>query len=187
MPDDARLADLERRVAALEARLDDGAPTAAPPGDAEPGSAQPGTASSTASTTPDPEVFWALAGLHARVEAPGAVLITGTVALPDGRAAEWQEGALTGDLLEADWAETAETLTALAHPVRLRLLQRVLAGASTVHELTETEGVGTSGQVYHHLRPLVSAGWLRAVGGGHYEVPVARVVPLLTTILGGRR
>ena len=76
---------------------------------------------------------------------------------------------------------------ALGHPVRLRLLQQVLTGASTVHELTQIDGVGTSGQVYHHLRQLTSAGWLHAVGGGRHEVPVARVVPLLVLLLGAQR
>src|SRR5690606_18106539 len=91
------------------------------------------------------------------------------------------------DLLGADWTEEADVLVALGHPVRLRLLQRVLGGATTVAELVDTDGVGTSGQVYHHLRQLTAAGWLRALGGGRYEVPVARVVPLLAVAPGGRR
>jgi len=152
-------------VAALEERLGAPAPTAAP----------------------DAEVFWALEGLRARLPEPGGVLITGSVTLPDGRAARWQEGAATDDVLAGDWAERADVLAALGHPIRLRLLHRVLSGTATVHDLLETEGVGTSGQVYHHLRQLTATGWLQSGGGGRYEVPVARVVPLLTTILGAHR
>ncbi|QDB78575.1 helix-turn-helix domain-containing protein [Georgenia sp. 311] len=163
-----RLAALEARVAALEARLHAPAP-AVPP------------------APPAGSPLWALEGLQARVEDPGAVMLVGHVELPDGRRAQWQLGAPTEDLLGTDWTEEADVLVALGHPVRLRLLRRVLTGAATVAELLDTEGVGTSGQVYHHLRQLTAAGWLRAVGGGRYEVPVARVVPLLAVVLGGRR
>lgn len=165
-PDDDlhhRLDDLERRVGALEARP-------STPGD------------------PAPETeLWALEGLSGRVPAPGAVMLVGDVRLPDGRVAQWQEGALTGDLVDGDWETASDVLSALGHPVRLRLLREVLRGAATAQELTAVEGVGTSGQVYHHLRQLVAAGWLRPLGGGRHEVPVARVVPLLAVLLGARR
>ena len=171
---DERLATLERRVAALEERLE--TRPASTPGAGDPGADELRA-----------DEFWALAGLEARVADPGAVMLVGTATLPDGRAARWQEGALTGDLLDGDWAEVGDVLAALGHPVRRRLLQLVTSGTSTVPELTAAEGVGSSGQVYHHLRQLVSAGWLRALGGGRYEVPVARVVPLLAVLLGARR
>lgn len=161
-----RLSELERRVAVLEAERLDG-PTATP------------------LPALDPEAFWALTGLRSRADRPGAVMIVGTVDLPTG-AAEWQEGATTGDLLEEDWDRAAETLAALGHPVRIRLVREVLRGRSTARELTTLEGVGSSGQVYHHLKLLVAAGWLRA-RAGTYDVPPERVVPLLTTVLGGRR
>ncbi|BAL89561.1 hypothetical protein AMIS_43410 [Actinoplanes missouriensis 431] len=158
MSDDDRLAALEARVARLEKK-----------------------------SSPDTDTFWALDGLSARAEDPGAVLITGQVTLPDDRAARWQESAGAEELLDADWSPQVTALAALAHPARIRLLQQVLRGASTANDLIRIEGMGTSGQVYHHLRQLVAAGWLRTVGGGRYEVPVARVIPLLTTILGARR
>ncbi len=139
------------------------------------------------STSPDPTAFWALEGLLERVEDPGAVMITGHVTLPDERVAHWQESAGTGDLLDADWSEHVATLAALAHPARIRLLQETLRGARTAADLTRIDGMGTSGQVYHHLRQLVAAGWLHTTGGGRYEVPATRIVPLLTTLLGARR
>jgi hypothetical protein len=174
MTADTWKADVERRLTALEAgagllRRDPRSGDAGQP---------PGTLD---------EALWALEGLRARVSEPGAVLITGTVTLPDARSAQWQEGAETDALLEEDWGQLADVLAAVGHPVRLRLLQRVLTGTATAAELVQLDGVGTSGQVYHHLRQLVAAGWLRSAGGGRYEVPVARVVPLLTTIVGARR
>ncbi|WP_185996409.1 ArsR/SmtB family transcription factor [Nocardioides campestrisoli] len=167
---DDRVTDLERRIAALEATQ----------------ITQTSQTSQSPAAAADP-VFWALEGLRARVPGPGAVMLVGHVELPDGRTAQWQEGAVTQDLLELDWATTSDAFAALGHPVRLRLLQQVLAGVATVPELTATEGVGTSGQVYHHLRQLVAAGWLSALGGGRYEVPVARVVPALVMVQAARR
>lgn len=169
MTDDDRLTMLEQRVSDLEARL-------------RPASSDPSAPSGAGQ--PD---FWALEGLSQRVEEPGAVLMVGHVQLPDGRTAQWQEAAATQDLLDGDWDASSETLAALGHPVRLRLLQQVLRGVDTVPRLTETDGVGTSGQVYHHVRQLASSGWLRAMGGGRYEVPVGRVVPVLVVIMGARR
>ncbi|MFC4070442.1 ArsR/SmtB family transcription factor [Actinoplanes subglobosus] len=165
MSDTDRLDALERRVAELEKRFE-----------TRPATDQTGT-----------DLFWALDGLVDRVPEPGAVLLTGHVTLPDGRAARWQESGGTGELLDSDWAQQVTALAALAHPARIRLLQRVLHGAGTAHDLMRVDGMGTSGQVYHHLRQLVAAGWLHALGAGRYEVPAARVVPLLAIMVGARR
>ncbi|WP_232790490.1 MULTISPECIES: winged helix-turn-helix domain-containing protein [unclassified Streptomyces] len=87
----------------------------------------------------------------------------------------------------SDWSETAETLGALGHPVRLRLIQALAEGRTAVTELMELEGLGTTGQIYHHLRQLVSAGWLETAGGGRYRIPPSRLVPLLVVVAGARR
>ncbi|MGO4461680.1 ArsR/SmtB family transcription factor [Streptomyces sp. M-16] len=165
--------DLEARVAELERRLD--ALEADPP--------------------PRPEApegdFWALEGWKERLAALGAetggVLFTGAVTLPTGERYAWQQAAPTTDLLDegtdrADGTRSADSFAALGHPVRLRLLREILAGRRTAAELTALDGVGTSGQVYHHLRQLVAAGWLHTTGRGRHEVPGARVVPLLVLL-----
>jgi hypothetical protein len=163
-----RVAELERRVAALEA-------------------ASAGAAASAAS--PDPDRFWALEGLVARVpeDAGGAVLLAGAVRTPAGATYRWQESHGGDDLVGRDWGEAGTALEALASPVRMRLLREVLHGRTTAAELAELEGFGTSGQVYHHLRRLTGAGWLRAVSRGRYVVPPERIVPLLATIAAVQR
>lgn len=137
--------------------------------------------------TADAGRLWALAGLRDRAPDTGAVLFTGSVRLPTGEVAEWQQGLDTEALLATDWAISTEVLLALGHPVRLLLLREVLGGLRTVGELGSVEGLGTTGQLYHHLRQLVAAGWLRPAGRGRYEVPVARVVPLLVIIAAAQR
>jgi hypothetical protein len=161
-------------MTALEARLD--ALTAAAPLAAGPPSA------------PD-DVFWALNGLkHHLPEGDGAVLFTGVVPLPDGTgtAYEWQYGRRSEELFAEDWTELVGTLTALAHPVRLKLLREVIGGRHAAADLANAEGLGTTGQLYHHLRQLVAAGWLRMHGRGQYVVPGERVVPLLTILAAAR-
>ena len=82
----------------------------------------------------------------------------------------------------ATGAAAAEALRALGHPVRLMLLQAVLGGAHTVRALEALPGLGTTGQIYHHLRELQRAGWLSLARRNHYEVAGERVVPLLVAL-----
>ncbi|WP_411081457.1 ArsR/SmtB family transcription factor [Streptomyces sp. cmx-18-6] len=165
-----RVAELERRLTALE-RQDRESPRL---GDGD---------------------FWALSGLKQQLAeageagADGGVLFTGAVRLPTGEQYEWQYGAFTGTLLEEegedgpdDRTAVADSLAALGHPVRLRLLREILGGRRTVAELAALDAVGTTGQIYHHLRQLTGAGWLHTTGRGRYEVPGARVVPLLVVL-----
>lgn len=146
--------------------------------------------------------FWALEGLKQQLSEAGTddggVLYTGAVRLPTGERYEWQYSALTEQLLEedgeagdpgepgADWSDAAESFAALGHPVRLRLLREILGGRRTAAELAALDETGTTGQVYHHLRQLTGAGWLHTTGRGRYEVPGARVVPLLVALTTAR-
>lgn len=160
-----RVAELERRMAALES----GDRSAPPVGEGD---------------------FWALEGLKARLaqgDAPeGGVLFTGAVRLPTGEQYEWQYGVPAGEQLDGDWTEAAESFAALGHPVRLRLLREIVGGRRTAAELAALEEIGTTGQIYHHLRQLTGAGWLHTAGRGRYEVPPGRVVPLLVALATAR-
>lgn len=153
----ARVAELERRLAELER------PHAAP-------------APAPVATG---ETFWLLEALRERQPAGGAVVVAGTVVLPEGERYEWQETRPAADLVDDDWDAFAGSFAALGHPVRLAILRAVLRGARTVPDLKELEGMGTSGQTYHHLRQLLAVGWLRTAGRGRYVVPPERVLPLL--------
>jgi hypothetical protein len=127
--------------------------------------------------------FWALDGLRARLPGgTGAVVFAGLVPLPGEEEYAWQYGRPTDDVLASDWAELGEAIAALGHPVRLRILQLVLTGTRSVAELAVDDRLGTSGQLYHHARQLMAAGWLRQTARGRYGVPPDRVVPLLVLL-----
>ncbi|MEL3944571.1 MULTISPECIES: ArsR/SmtB family transcription factor [Streptomyces] len=156
-----RVAELERRMAALEG--EDRPTPAVGRGD-----------------------FWALEGLKAQLAElraeDGGVLYTGAVRLPTGQRYEWQTGQVTDRLFEDDWAAAADSFAALGHAVRLRLLREILGGRRTAADLAALDDIGTTGQIYHHLRQLTAAGWLETTGRGRHEVPAGRVVPLLVAL-----
>jgi DNA-binding transcriptional ArsR family regulator len=134
-------------------------------------------------TSPESDTFWALEALAARSPEGGAVLYTGSVELPTKGLVQWQYGLGAKELFEQDWSEQADKLAALGHPVRLSILQAVLNGETTVAKLVEKLDTGTSGQIYHHLKELISTGWLVATRRGSHEVPPAKIVPLLAILL----
>ncbi|WP_201276693.1 helix-turn-helix domain-containing protein [Marisediminicola senii] len=130
--------------------------------------------------------LWIVNGIKKRVPSPGAVYFAGAVQVAAGPV-EWQVGFPTDRILEDDWTSLAGSIAALGNPVRLSLMHAVLSGATSVAELSAGEGMGTTGQLYHHLGHLVAQGWLLAPGRGHYSIPAERVVPLLVMLSAARR
>lgn len=174
-----RLADLEQEVARLSALAEPAAALAvdaASEGDAGPaGEHAPADAPDAASAGSD-DPLWFVNELGRR--APGAVMMAGAVETAAGPV-RWQYGLMADGLLSEDWSDLARPLEALGHPARIELVRQVMRGAHTTSELLQLEHLASSGQLYHHLRQLVSAGWLVSPRRGYYEVPAARVVPLL--------
>ena len=157
---------LEDRVRALEQALQALTP--------------PFAAASSDELPADPGL-WLLHELK-RLYGADALVFGGTAAAPDGPVA-WQWTVPTDGVREQDWEPAAAVLDALSHPVRLRLLQRVLNGTATTAELAEDETLGTTGQLHHHLRALVAAGWLTSTGRGRWSIPGPRAIPLLVVVV----
>lgn len=168
------LSELRGRVSALEAAAERSAMLPAP----EP--------------LQDQDTFWALNELQSRLHdhpstVDGVVMTVGSLTLPDGAPVAWQEGLATAAMLETDWSDQAAAFAALGHPVRLELLRHILSGMHATAELAQIASLGTTGQLHHHLRQLVATGWVRQSGRGSYEIPAARVVPLLTSVMSAQR
>lgn len=174
------LAELEERVSRLEREPDEARPAPVRP--------------PTHAPTPDDgrDQFWALSGLQSRLAdhpatADGVAMIVGSLTLPSGAPVAWQEGAATAGMLETEWTDHAATFAALGHPVRLELLRHILSGVHATAELAQVASLGTTGQLHHHLRQLVAVGWVRQSARGSYEVPAARIVPLLASLVAAQR
>ena len=129
-----------------------------------------------------PPKFWALNHLQASAPEQGSLVFAGLVTLPAGETYAWQREAQTTDLLAADWTNTHARLSALAHPVRLTILKALIDGKRDTQSLQALPDMGTTGQLYHHLKELENAGWIRQPRRGEYNVLAERVVPLLVIL-----
>jgi len=165
-----RLEALESRIARLEGH---GAGTDASP------TSSPRTP--TPSTTPEEDPFWALTALKKQVPAPGGVVFAGSVDVGAGHLEDqWRRP--TGHLLENDWAEHADTVAALGHPLRLAILRRLVDGEHTVAHLVDELELASTGVAYHHLSALQTGGWVTSPRRGSWAIPPSRAVPLLAII-----
>lgn len=116
-------------------------------------------------------------------ETDGAVTFSGDISLGQHTYRyEWIRP--IGFLMEQTWDEQIERLAALAHPVRADIMRRLLARSATVAELVDDGIVTSTGTAYHHINALHAAGWVTKTATG-YDVPPARVIPLLVAILAG--
>ncbi|WP_285024632.1 winged helix-turn-helix domain-containing protein [Plantibacter sp. ME-Dv--P-122b] len=182
--------DHEARLARLEAAV------FAQPTDDDTITGRPGDVTPAATTGDLDDTFWALRGLEQRTAEleHGAVLFTGSVVVGGGPV-QWQYARATDDLLalgddpdavqpaaSGPVATAASRLAAIGSPVRLQLLLAVAKGTSALADLGELDGIGTTGQVYHHVRVLTAAGWLQPAGRGRVAVPPTRLVPLLVAV-----
>ncbi|MFI5893895.1 ArsR/SmtB family transcription factor [Actinoplanes sp. NPDC051513] len=86
-----------------------------------------------------------------------------------------------------DWGEQTPVLAALSHPARVHILREVLRGAGAAAELQAIDGIESTGQLYHHVRQLTAAGWLRTEGRARYSIPPERIIPLLVIIACAQR
>lgn len=87
----------------------------------------------------------------------------------------------------ADLLTTATDIAALGSPVRLEIISLCTDGPIKVRDLAEKLGKGTTGQVYHHLRQLSVAGWLRPSGKSSYTINEERLDHLLAILCSTAR
>jgi len=130
----------------------------------------------------DDDKYWVLNGLAKSKLKGGEIVYAGHVVVPTGEQYLWQRHGGVNDLFKKDWASLDGVIGALGHPVRLRLLKSILEGHHTKAELERLDGIGTTGQLYHHLKSLEEGGWVRSLQRGTYGVPGERVVPLLAIL-----
>ncbi|WP_081598596.1 winged helix-turn-helix domain-containing protein [Corynebacterium durum] len=175
-PPSQREQELERRLAAIEARLavlEERIPeetTAAPTG--------------TKQVDDTADTYWTLTELSLRnntADNTGAVMFAGHVTTSE-QEAMYQWTRPTDFFLTTSWDDPMTRLTALAHPVRGTILRTLLDAPATAAQLAEKNVVTSTGTAYHHLNALMAAGWISKKPTGEFSIRTSRIVPLLTIL-----
>ena len=75
------------------------------------------------------------------------------------RQSNWISKAVCNDDLMkiAESGLAVNVLACIGNETRLKILIEILKGPKTVAELTEVCGLGSTGQAYHHMKPLLAA------------------------------
>lgn len=119
------------------------------------------------------------ASFSGEAEGLGSVFYAGTAFLQE-QGLRWEpQERQTAELLGLPAEKAAKILAALGHKQRLDILKAVLEGPLTGSELVERLRMGTTGQLYHHLKALLGADLLVQEPGGRYAVPTSRQLPFL--------
>lgn len=94
---------------------------------------------------------------------------------------KWEPQERTAEqLLRFDSERAAKILAALGHKQRLDILRSLLLRPQTGSALVEQLQMGTTGQLYHHVKAMAGADLLRqGERGGTYAVQPQRMLPLL--------
>jgi len=166
---EGRLAELEKRLGAVEKRLARDGPIrrAKDPGG------------------PLLAALDALAGRalprFAREGRSGALAYAGAARFGEAQYRWAREHGLP-DLMDAEWPNASKVLECLGSPSRLALLKTLLGGPRDRQSLQDTLGDASTGQLYHHLRDLQAVGLLVQKKRGEYQIAAETVVPLLTIV-----
>ena len=117
----------------------------------------------------------------------GAIAYTGTFCSGDGDAASqsiWASVAQTDYLLTLNDNRMVEkVLASVGNTQRLSILLALLKKPMTVNQLIEALGFNSTGQVYHHLKSLVSADIVKEEKGVYGVIP-HRVQGLIMLLAG---
>ncbi|WP_308636751.1 helix-turn-helix domain-containing protein [Paenibacillus silvisoli] len=97
-----------------------------------------------------------------------------------------QERAI-GELTKLDSEKGAKILSALGHKQRLDILRAIIEEPQTGAALVERLNMGTTGQLYHHIKALAGADLLhQEERGGTYSVPAHRLLPILLLLTAAK-
>lgn len=173
-------------------RMLGGAAAPAPENPIEPAHEKVGHIEKMKQMHPDPAI---MAILDRMENACGADGSTGRVTYlgvfgSGGRQSTWiKNGAHTDDLLKLVEDNSAErVLACIGSSDRLRLLLAILRKPRTVAQLVGECGFSSTGQVYHHLKPLIAANLVTEdaenEGKGVYVIVPHRVQGIIMLLAG---
>lgn len=120
------------------------------------------------------------ARLPGEEEEAGSILYSGRYRGENGSCRWTPQERTVRQLLDLDGEKAAKVLAALGHKQRIDILKSVFAAPLTGAELVDQLHMGTTGQLYHHLKALQGADLLvQEERGGTYAISPHRALPLL--------
>ncbi|WP_199443366.1 ArsR/SmtB family transcription factor [Umezawaea beigongshangensis] len=112
----------------------------------------------------------------------GTVGYRGHVRLGGGEV-HWQIDVSARQVLAVDDRRRIDVLAALAHPVRAGIVRTLVEhGPAQGAALQSSAGLGSTGQLYHHLKALTGAGLVEQDKRGSYRLRATAVVPVLVLL-----
>lgn len=117
----------------------------------------------------------------------GNITYLGVFASGGNQSCWWKKGVSGNELLALAENGTAKSVLAcIGSQEKLNILTTLLRKPSTVAQLVEKCGFGSTGQVYHHLKPLLAADLIHELHTrkGFYEVSAHRVQGIAMILCG---
>jgi DNA-binding transcriptional ArsR family regulator len=113
----------------------------------------------------------------------GTLSYAGTIQLA-GRPFRFQQRLPAQSLFEAAPDLLAQMFAALASPHRVIILRTLCEKPCTAQQLQEVLGMGSAGQLYHHLKELLAAGLItQRERSSAYTIEPAKVIPICAAMM----
>ena len=113
----------------------------------------------------------------------GTLSYAGAIQLT-GRPFQFQQRLPAQTLFEAAPEQLAQIFAALSSPHRVIILRTLCERACTAQQLQEVLGMGSAGQLYHHLKELVAAGLItQRERSSAYTIEPTKVIPICAALM----
>ena len=95
----------------------------------------------------------------------------------------WRQRLALQPIFAASPELLAQLFAALSSPHRVIILRTLCEGPRTSQQLQELLGMGSAGQLYHHLKELLTAGLILQRGRSAYTIEPAKVIPVCLALM----
>src|SRR5581483_5200279 len=113
----------------------------------------------------------------------GTLSYAGAIQLA-GRPFRFQQRLPAQSLFEVAPDLLAQIFSALASPHRVIILRTLCERPCTAQQLQEVLGMGSAGQLYHHLKELLAAGLItQRERSSAYTIEPAKVIPVCAALM----
>jgi DNA-binding transcriptional ArsR family regulator len=113
----------------------------------------------------------------------GTLRYAGSIQIGE-RPFRFQQTLTVASIFEAEPSLMASIFAALSSPHRVIILRTLCERACTAQQLQEVLGMGSSGQLYHHLKELMAAGLIaQRERSSAYTIDPAKVIPICAALM----